>query len=231
MKTSKLFGLAVVAVGLMTVANTGCASDASQDIQDDPQGEEPEAVGETQQELNGCAIASSIAGAATGFAVSAWYTTGACAGGTLVTTGGAATPICVVPAAAGAASVLAGVAAGGIAYMACTNAGTQTITKAKTQSRNNCPRNERFEPTMTHYVQQCFTKKNEIRCNTSLHYPCAGPHTHGFLNYQELRGSNCVQVRKKAVQCQGAMAPPGPCQGPTTYCGQGGGAYSGIYVQ
>ena len=223
MKISKFFSLVLVAAAISTVANTGCASNADPDLED-----EPEEADSATQALNGCAVAASWAGAATGFGVTAFYAAGACAGGTLVTTAGTTTPICVVPAAAGAAGVLAGVAAGGVAYLACAQTGTRSITKA--QSRDNCPRNEQFEGDLYHYVQQCFTKKNEIRCNTSLHYPCAGPHLHGWLTYQELRGGNCVSVRKKAIKCQGALAPPGPCQGPTTYCGQGGADLWGTHV-
>lgn len=225
MKTSKIFSLALTGMALVVIANTGCATDVSEEVED-----EPETVGETQQELSGCAVAASFAGAATGFGVTAFYAAGACAGGTLVTTAGTTTPICVIPVAAGAAGVLAGVAAGGVAYLACSNANTQTITKAKTQSRNNCPRNEQFQMDRFDAISQCFTKKNEIRCTGSLHYPCSGPHYHGWLSYQELRGTNCVQVRKKAIKCAGPMAPPGPCQGATTYCGQGGPDHWGTHV-
>lgn len=193
---------------------TGCASAPV----DEPL-EEPEVAETTEQPLTTCAVASTVAGAATGFAVAAWYTTGACAGGTLVTTAGVATPVCVIPAAAGAAGVLAGVAAGGIAYLACTETGTRTITKAKTDT---CPPNKVFTPERFDSVAFCQTSAGDQRCTSSMHFPCQGSHYHGSVSYNTIRSGNCVRVTKRAVQCAGAAPFSGPCGTGAVFCGNQG---------
>lgn len=101
----------------VAIGPAGCASEV--DTDDDGAGDDVEEVDTTMQPLSACTIAGGASGAAAGFAVSAWWATGACAGGTLVTTAGVATPICVVPATAAAAGTLAAVVAGGAAFLAC----------------------------------------------------------------------------------------------------------------
>lgn len=200
-----------------TIALGACAS-----APDDEPVDEPETAITLEQPLSACVVASSVAAAATGFAVSAFYTAGACAGGTLVTTAGTTTPVCVIPAGAGAVAILASVAAGGIAYLACSQTGTRTITRSQPRTRRQCNRNEQFIASRFDNVAYCMSKSGSTLCTTSFHFPCAGPHYHGTLSYNVVRGENCVRVQKRAVRCAGMAPFSGPCQTGAVHCGQGG---------
>jgi hypothetical protein len=85
--------------------------------------------------VNGCAVWSSVSAAAAGASVVLASATGACAVGTAVTTGGIATPICVIPADATGIAILTALGSGTATYLICKNAPNwleQTIPNIKT---------------------------------------------------------------------------------------------------
>ena len=96
----------------------------------------------------------------------------------------------------------------------------------------NCPRNEHFVPEHTDDARGCYTKKRNLQCYATRHFPCEGVHTRGRWRYQKLRGSRCVEVEEKAVRCEGPFVTTGDCGSvSTTTCGKVGIATSGIFVE
>ncbi len=103
---------------------------------------------------------------------------------------------------------------------------------ARWQDENGCNRAEVFKPQRTDQARGCFDKKGVAQCYSTRHSPCAGVHSHGSLEYNEIRGGRCVRVNKpKAIRCEGPFQVAGACSGATTLCGVGGTATSGTYVQ
>jgi hypothetical protein len=93
----------------------------------------------------------------------------------------------------------------------------------------DCPRNESFSPIRTDDATGCIDKNGKVRCYSSKHYPCAGPHTHGKLSYQEIRNGICKAVERRAVRCEGPFKVSGSCgSAPTVECKSGGPETSGI---
>ncbi|MBK9266738.1 MAG: hypothetical protein IPM54_44000 [Polyangiaceae bacterium] len=100
------------------------------------------------------------------------------------------------------------------------------------QKQPACPQNERFIPEHTDDARGCYTKKGNLQCYATRHYPCAGVHTHGRVTYQQMRGSRCVEIDKEAVRCEGSFQITGRCGSvSTTTCGDGGPHTSGIHVK
>jgi hypothetical protein len=85
-------------------------------------------LGSEQRTGSGCWLQGLAVGAA-GAAVTAWVTTGGCAGATLVTTAGTGTPLCLAPAAAATAATITGILAGGAANLIC-NGQSSRVTRS-----------------------------------------------------------------------------------------------------
>ena len=185
----------------------------------------------------GCVFQSVGGGISVGSGVLAALTA-YCMGGTLLSTGGTTTPVCSIPAlatvGAGVVGAVSGLAAG---LIFCPGQPpirvvTGAMNAAAAQEQNGCSRAEVFKPKRTDEARGCFDRKGLSQCYSARHSPCAGVHTHGSLEYNEVRGGRCVRVNKpKAIRCEGPFRIAGGCSGATTFCGVGGTATTGIFVQ
>lgn len=214
---------------LMTLASfivaSGCA------MPDEESEEESEPVASIEEPLSGCVVASSIAALATGVAVGATKTTGVCVGGTLVTTGGTAMPICIVPAAGATSAAVAAVVSGGIAYLACSTVTATQIRRQRpcTGSKDTWERRD--------WVAECTLDNGATMCTSTIHPPCRGTHTHGFRQKEIPDGAGgCKWVNdNKLVRCEGPREKLGSCRaaglnGRVVQCGGPGSQDWGIVV-
>jgi hypothetical protein len=131
----------IIALLSLTIALQGCGG-MEEDIGELAEdGEETRANESYNASVTGfCAIGATAAGALAGAAVWSATTTGVCVSGTLVTTLGTTTALCLVPATAAAATFIGGLVVGGVYYLACQNA-AGTMDKVRVRVKGSSARN------------------------------------------------------------------------------------------